>query len=194
MELLFDAACRDDLQELQRLVTIVFGQDWEDHVRGPGRQGNRETLLHAACEAGATQVSQFLLPYFQSFVDVREEEKIGGYTALMKAVCSDHMNIVSLLLDHGADPNLTETLSGFSALHLAVRNKNVNMVKLLVARGADVHQRDRYGNNPLWWGKDLGLGEQMENAMNLYQNKAILPMSATIEERYTSALYNKSKK
>ena len=63
---------------------------------------------------------------------------IGSGTPLKNAAASGHIEIVKLLLAHGADPNLTE--EGIAphghALHSAVVNGHLEIVELLLAHGA----------------------------------------------------------
>lgn len=70
----------------------------------------------------------------------------GGWpmvTALIKASAKNHVDIVSALLDAGADPNLRE-YRGITALNEAAYHGSVDVVPILISHGADV---DAYGQN-----------------------------------------------
>ena len=74
-------------------------------------------------------------------VDVRDEH---GYTALLHAAGSGHLEVVQLLIDNHADVNATadvdiEEDSSDTALHLAATDGHLNTAILLINNGADVN-------------------------------------------------------
>jgi len=72
-----------------------------------------------------------------------------GLTPLHVAVGKGNDDIVALLLDHGADPSLTQGQGG-TALHMAVDAGHVPIVRrLLKHEGVDVNARNRWGRTPL---------------------------------------------
>jgi ankyrin repeat protein len=82
-------------------------------------------------------------------------------TALMRAAFAADLELVNLLLAHGADPNIIsrdgETMvsaaAGLAFIHGYHRGKSneerLQVVKLFVTRGADVNRADDYGITPL---------------------------------------------
>lgn len=67
--------------------------------------------------------------------------------------------MVELLLDHGADPNLTSWL-GVSYLHVLASQGNIELAKLLIDRGAIVDiVDDEYCTTPLGWAAKYGQAE-----------------------------------
>jgi len=61
-----------------------------------------------------------------------------GWTPLQYAAREGHSEVLSLLLDHGADAN-ARTGDHRTALHLAAAHGRVNIVEVLLKRGADPH-------------------------------------------------------
>src|SRR5690606_38872699 len=87
--------------------------------------------------------------------DPNAVEPLDQQTALMWAAAEGHLDIVSLLLDKGADPNMQARVSelterknadfpsgGFAALHWAARDGNEAMLRLLLKRGANIDARN----------------------------------------------------
>jgi ankyrin repeat protein len=81
-------------------------------------------------------------------VNVRDEVK-WGWTVLMTAASIGNLEIVKLLVEHGADVNL-KNVKGNTALILAAQNDNFNIVKYLVEKGADVKIKNEYGKTALY--------------------------------------------
>jgi ankyrin repeat protein len=75
---------------------------------------------------------------------------IGGLlaTQLQLAVREGNMDILRLLVEHGADIT-TVDIDGFTPLHWAVREENVDLARLLVGHGADTTAEDIDGLTPL---------------------------------------------
>jgi len=116
-----------------------------------------------------------------SVINTKEDARIGGRTPLHVAVINGHNEIVCALLESGGDPEIQDK-SGFSSLHLAVRYKRFHIVQtLILVGGADVNSRDRFGNNPAFWAKDLGM-EMNENVTRILGP----PRMPSIEERFLS--------
>jgi len=72
----------------------------------------------------------------------------NGWTPLMLAVLHGSSAIVKLLLEYGADPNITthsQENPSRSALVVAVSNGRFELVQVLVAHGADAQTQDAAG-------------------------------------------------
>ena len=69
--------------------------------------------------------------------------------------------MVELLLDHGADPNLTNWL-GVSYLHLLASKGNTELAKVMIDYGANVNAIDEeYCTTPLGWAAKYGQEEMI---------------------------------
>jgi len=79
----------------------------------------------------------------------RREPVPGGMTPLLYAARHGYTEIVDLLLQQGADIQLSEA-NNISPLLMAVENNQVETATLLIAQGADLDQQDWYGRSPLW--------------------------------------------
>lgn len=92
--------------------------------------------LHWALVRRDTGMVDLLLERGSS-IDVRS---VQGATPLMNAVQEQSISIemVSFLLDRGADPNATDN-RGFTALHRAAEFGQLGIVQLLLDRGANRH-------------------------------------------------------
>ncbi|KAI1170064.1 ankyrin repeat-containing domain protein [Nemania sp. FL0916] len=82
--------------------------------------------------------------------DPNAEVDTNGST-LLHAACKRGTRagreLVKLLLDHGADPNVSDH-DGSTALHQATHMWNIEAVRLLLDHGANVRAQDKDGNTP----------------------------------------------
>ncbi len=73
-----------------------------------------------------------------------------GITALQYACNHKSKEVISLLINQGADLFVVDEESGFTLLHTAASKGYSWLVKLLVEARLDVNARDKAGNGPLW--------------------------------------------
>ena len=104
----------------------------------------QEDPLHALW-SGDPQAIQKLL---HSKVNLNQADPLGR-TLLMEAVLEKRTDLVTLLLENGADPKLAD-LEGFTALHFAAQEHVPQIVQLLLDKGAPVDPKDHLGNTPLF--------------------------------------------
>jgi len=78
-------------------------------------------------------------------VDIRDRD---GNTPLIRASFLGNIDLVRILLGHGAEANAVNN-RGWSGLHFAAQENRENVAKLLFDAGAIVDLRDVDGNTPL---------------------------------------------
>jgi hypothetical protein len=72
-----------------------------------------------------------------------------GRTPLINCVLNGDSDLVSWLIDQGADVNLQDK-AGYSALHFAGQERAVEIASILLSKGANPNLIDIHGNSPLW--------------------------------------------
>uniref|UniRef100_UPI00398EEE38 B-cell lymphoma 3 protein-like n=1 Tax=Pristiophorus japonicus TaxID=55135 RepID=UPI00398EEE38 len=119
---------------------------------------NGQTAIHLACEHSSLECLVSLLGSSQETIDL-EIRNYEGYTPLHVAVNSRHKEIVSHLLDRGADVDAVDIKSGRTPLVHAVENNCMEMVVLLLQHGANVNLQTYSGNTALHSSSGRGLME-----------------------------------
>ncbi|KAA1258748.1 Ankyrin repeats (3 copies) [Rubripirellula obstinata] len=103
------------------------------------------TALLMAAYNGHANVVKFLLEN-DADVDARDRE---GKTPLMHACTNSSVETVRLLIDGGADINVTESTEGFTPLMTAAALGQTEIVKLLLERSADKGVVDQDGDTAI---------------------------------------------
>ena len=84
--------------------------------------------------------------YVHRFVQEGMEMSI---TALGNAAFGGHANVVTVLIEKGANVNKKEPCYGFTALHVAAQSGRREAALRLLDHGADVNAKDNDGSTPL---------------------------------------------
>lgn len=138
-----DAFCRGDLEALRLAVG--------DPALVPNGQ---MPLAIGPCLVYAIYHSP--LPFVRTLLELGADPNAddhSGFPPLIAALSCSHPRpgstgrsdvpaLITLLLDHGADPN-QHGINDYTPLHMAVAERNAEAVRLLLARGADPGQRTR---------------------------------------------------
>ena len=116
-----------------------------------------ETLLYKAVLKHDERKVKLLLRYGAD-PNIGPKDSIGGTLSPLRYVCLDDpriygvsgVRIAKLLIDAGADVNVTES-NNTTPLMNAANKLNLPMIKLLLERGADVQKIDYFGRNVLFY-------------------------------------------
>ncbi|CAG9861269.1 unnamed protein product [Phyllotreta striolata] len=104
-----------------------------------------ESLLSLACSAGYFELAQVLLAMH---ANVEDRGMKGECTPLMEAASAGHLDIVRLLVAHGADVNAQST-SGNTPLMYGCAGGHTEVVKFLLEHDANVEDHNENGHTPL---------------------------------------------
>ena len=131
--------CRNDSSAMTRLLI--------EHGGNPNALDSKgESPLKAALEH--PEILKVLLEYGAN----PDGPCVNGNTALVFLSRYKHdlyMQSITVLLEHGADPNIAHATKGATALMFAATALEVNLVKILLEYGADVTQVNSEGRSVL---------------------------------------------
>jgi ankyrin repeat protein len=130
-------ACARGHGDVARLL-LEFGSDHSAYLTG-------YSPMELSARSGSLDIMKDLL-YFGADV---EEAGQGGRPPLVSAAAHQHLDVMKLLLDNGANIN-SRDVKGNTALHEAVRLKDpVDFIYLLLRRGADSKLSNMDEKNPM---------------------------------------------
>ena len=129
--------------------------------------------LPTACHTGDIErVRELLLqdPSLANKTGEHEGYYLGAGTPLSNAAAVGRMDIVQLLLDHGADPNLPEEQFApkGKALYSAVYHGHYEIAKLLLERGAFPNPPVESSGDALWVSREWRPDKRMEQLLLSY--------------------------
>lgn len=108
------------------------------------------TPLHLAVREQRTECVRELTSCTRSAPKHLNITNYAGVGALHLAVQKGRCDIISMLLEAGADVNQRDQGSGRTPLHWAVESQNCAVVELLLKAGASVDQRSYAGHTPFY--------------------------------------------
>jgi ankyrin repeat protein len=140
--------------------------------------------LPTACHTGDIERVRELLrqdPSLANKVGSHEGYYLGAGAPLSNAAAVGRMDIVQLLLDHGADPNLPEEQFApkGKALYSAVYHGHYEIAKLLLERGAFPNPPVESSGDALWVSREWRRDKRMEQ---LLLSHGATPMPEAIDD------------
>src|SRR3954452_11899837 len=173
-----DAAARHlfelcaDNPEMMRKAAEAFAEiaeiftRWKKRAHDSQRPGHSPAFMHAVMRNDPGKIAALIK------AGVWLDETDEGETALHWAVSRQHTEIVAMLLDAGANPNVADN-DGYTPLHDVAEMGNCPparmMLEALLAAGANTNLREKNGRTP------SELAESMGYAMPSFQTT--LPQS-----------------
>jgi ankyrin repeat protein len=143
--------CADNPEMMRRAaeafaeIAEIFTR-WKERAREGQRPGHRPALMHAVMRNDPEKIAALIK------AGVWLDETDEGETALHWAVSRQHTEIVTMLLDAGANPNVPDN-DGYTPLHDVAEMGDCpparTMLEALLAAGADPAAGDRFGRTAL---------------------------------------------
>ncbi|KAL3312889.1 hypothetical protein Ciccas_008513 [Cichlidogyrus casuarinus] len=130
---------------LARVVQLVEHEDPTQAVDVNQLDDEGVSLLHWAAINNRRQIVMYLVSKGANV------DRLGGNlvaTPLQWAIRENHLDMVSLLVSHGADPTVQEK-SGFNSLHVAIQCGFLNITLYLLSLGININCQTADGLTPL---------------------------------------------
>ena len=105
----------------------------------PNIHGEHVPALHVAAAHDNVEAAVILISHGAK-IDVRDT--VNNDTALLYGIRDGKFSVAELLLEAGADPNLTDK-RGFAPVHIAVTRNDAKLVQCLLDHGAAINIRTR---------------------------------------------------
>ena len=137
---IFDVARNGSLMEIKALT-----KNNPDIINNISKEGY--SALTLACYYSNYDVATFLIEHVKDI-----NSKSGYGTPLMAATVKKNSNLVKLLLENNANPNLTDQ-NNSTALHFSVIFNQQEIIELLMKHKADPNIKDNRGNTALDYAK-----------------------------------------
>ncbi|XP_029414483.1 ankyrin repeat and SOCS box protein 3 isoform X1 [Nannospalax galili] len=147
-----EAAYHNSIECLQMLI---HADSSENYIQTKTFEGF--SALHLAASQGHWKIAQILLEAGADPNATTLEEN----TPLFVAVENGQIDVLRLLLRHGANVNGSHSMCGWNSLHQASFQGNVEIIKLLLRKGANKECQDDFGITPLFVAAQYGKLESL---------------------------------
>ncbi|CAB1121042.1 unnamed protein product [Ectocarpus sp. CCAP 1310/34] len=124
----------------EAIATLMKHGAGGNHINADG-----ESPLHLAVRRNDVPVATALLV---GGANPNLDSQGGAFPPLYLATIMGYLDVLRVLLQHGADVNRSRT-AGATLLHTAANHKDVGVVEALIAAGADLEAEDTNGGTPL---------------------------------------------
>ena len=158
-----------DNETPRKLLSFAINQAVIKSMSDQYAEHYAEHLLHRAVEHGQEQQVRDILQ--QKNLDVNERAE-AGWTALLMAAAQGYPQIMRLLLDAGANPDMGN-VHGITPLMYGARYKNIEVCKLLLESGANPDLKDISGQTALMIATFLGSADVAEMLLKAGANTSI---------------------
>ncbi|ETE62186.1 Ankyrin repeat domain-containing protein 27, partial [Ophiophagus hannah] len=196
---------KSNYKEVDKLLRAVADGDLEmvryllewgdDDLEDPKEASNMGTpeLCHPLCQCSRCSPLQkkfFRLPSNGLGVNVTNQT---GLMSLHIAALHGHVDLVALLLKHGANIEAKD-VNQAGPLHFACQNGHFQVVKYLIECSAKQNKRDIYGNTPLMYACVNGYQEiaaillQHGASVNLPNNQGNTPLHKAVIGNYDAVV------
>lgn len=102
--------------------------------------------LGLACFFGYPEIAKYLIDQGAK-INIPSKNKMN-VQPLHSAIAAKNIEMVTYLLEQGADVNVRQT-GGFTPLHAAAQQGNGELIKLLLTHGADINATTDAGETPM---------------------------------------------
>ncbi len=144
-----------------------------DKTLANAKRSDGVPLLYFAAANGHKDIVAYLLD-MGAAIDASTDHG----SALHVAADDEYVEVVRLLLDRGADPNLKNNWKK-TPLHNTAQNKSQTVAKLLIDSGADISVQDHKGRTPLHRCKSLPVAKLLISKgadVNAVDNSGYTPL------------------
>ena len=146
------------------LILLEAGMD-------PNIHGEHVPALHVAASNDNVEAAKILISHGAK-IDIRDS--VNNDTALIYGIRDGKFRVAELLLEAGADPNLTDR-RGFTPVHIAVARNDAKLVQRLLDHGAAINARTHSdGRTPLMIAAAAGFEEMVEMLLSLGADPSIV--------------------
>lgn len=128
------------------VINILLSEDNIDKIDVNYRRGDRSNALDLAVMANNNDIVKRLLLTGKCKID--EFNNAFSRSPLYIACSNNNMELINLLLENGANPNIGDQNTKDTCLHIACYNGNLNLVKLLISNNSDFTIYNELGLTP----------------------------------------------